>query len=344
MVKILDVSHYQNQAGPIDWAKVRAAGYEAVYIKATEALTSKDAYYTKNISDARKAGFVVGSYHFARANDATKEADFFLSVVGQMQDYDFLVLDWEIEASDPDGWCRTFLDRCFEKTGVRPLLYTNEDRVVRINWKKVVAGNYGLIAAKYGDNDAVLEDNEIAKSDEFPFVAIQQFTSNMTVPGVTGRVDANVGNLTIEALKKYGKQPAQPAPAEPDKEEIGDALKKALVRCGASDDEMNALGDNFDAPKDGDRMAAIVNRKVDALEKRIAELEAQPAPEQVVTPAKVEPELAAAVKYAHDIELGEYFSPESQRLVAERETELKKSEMRTREMLGNVREIVNANQ
>lgn len=226
MIKGLDISHYQNDKGAIDWAKVKKAGYDFVYIKATEALTGKDAYYKKNIAEARNAGLLVGSYHFARANDAIKEADFFLSVVGAMQTHDFLVLDWEIEYKDPDGWCRTFLDRCFEKTGVRPLLYTNEDRVMRIKWDKVVAGNYGLIAAKYGDNDAVLEENEIARSDEFPFVVIQQFTSNMAVPGIVGRVDANIGNLTLDALKKYGKQPESPAQGETAEIHIENQLDK----------------------------------------------------------------------------------------------------------------------
>lgn len=243
MVKGIDVSHYQNDAGAIDWKKVKAAGYEFVYIKATEALVYVDKYYSKNIADARAAGLVVGSYHFARGNDPVKEADHFLSVVGKMQESDFLVLDWEIEFSNPDYWCRTFLDRCYEKTTVRPFLYTNNDRVLRINWKKTVDGNYALIAARYGDNDATLEPGEEAAHDEFPFVAIQQFSSNVSVPGIVGRVDANVTSMTIEQLKKYGYKSVTaptptptptPAPSQPVivgktrvEPELRDALKYA---------------------------------------------------------------------------------------------------------------------
>lgn len=337
MIKGLDVSHYQNEKGKIDWVKVRAAGYDFTYIKASEGLTIRDAFYRSNIEAARKAGLVVGSYHFARANDAVREADYFLATVGSLQDFDFLVLDWEIEFSDPDGWCRAFLDRCFEKTGVRPLLYTNGDRVARIDWKKVVAGSYGLIAAKYGDNDAVLEDNEIASADEFPFVVIQQFTSNMTVPGITGRVDANVGNLTVDTLKKYGKQPVEvPLPTcEP--EPIGSDLARLIERCGATANEKKSVGENFDGEKDGGRISAIVNRKLDALELEIKRLSALPA--QTTIP--VEPELVEAVEYAHDILIGDGFTPEKQRLVATREIELKKSEMFSRETLSKVKEIVN---
>lgn len=285
MIKGIDISHYQNDKGSIDWAKVRSAGYDFVYIKASEGVALRDSFYNSNINDARKAGLIVGSYHFARANDAVKEADYFLATVGEMKQYDFLVLDWEIESSDPDGWCRTFLDRCFEKTGVRPLLYTNADRVSRIKWTKVVAGSYGLIVARYGDNDAVLEDNEIASPDEFPFVVIQQFTSNMTVPGITGRVDANVGNLTIETLKKYGKQPADSTTPN-----TTSAVSQATTQ-------------------------GTIN---------------------------VEAELAKAIEYAHGINISDGFTPEKQRLVASRETELKKSEMFARGTLDKLRGILNS--
>lgn len=335
MIKGLDVSHYQNEKGAIDWKKVKAAGFDFVYIKATEALAYKDPYYKTNVDGARKAGLIIGSYHFGRYNNAEQEADFFISVVGAMQDYDFLVLDWEIEGFDPDEWCREFLDRCYKKTGVRPLFYTNEDRVKRIDWKKVVAGNYGLIVAKYGDNDSVLEDNEIANTDEFPFAVMQQFTSNMTVPGITGRVDANIGNLTIDALKKYGKQPSE-EPSTPDessdKQPIGKELGEVLDRCGASASEKKDIGDNYDGEKDGNRIADIVNRKVDALEKQIKE-----------TPAgsiKIEPEFAEAIAFAHDINITS-FNSETQKLIAFRETELKKSELSARSQIDKIKNIIN---
>lgn len=276
MIKGIDVSHYQNEAGKIDWARVKAAKYDFAYIKATEATSYKDPYYQVNIDGASKAGLVVGSYHFARGNDPVKEADHFISTVGKMQKGDFLVLDWEIENADPDGWCRKFLDRCFEKTGVRPLLYTNQDRVNRINWAQVVRGNYGLISARYGDNDAVLEPGEEASADEFPAVAIQQFSSTGSVPGISGRVDLNASDMTVEQLKKYGYQGAPaPTPTPP-----------AENQC------------------------------------------------------RVLPELAKALKFAHDIDIYEYIDDKDQLLMAERLTALKKSEVAALEKLDKIKKII----
>lgn len=49
----IDVSNYQ---GSINYARVRAAGIEVVYIKATEGQTITDAYLRQNYENARANG------------------------------------------------------------------------------------------------------------------------------------------------------------------------------------------------------------------------------------------------------------------------------------------------
>ena len=56
--------------------------------------------------------------------------------------------------------------------------------------------------------------------------------------------------------------------------------------------------------------------------------------------SKVEPELRDALKYAHDIEIGEYIDPQDQRLMAEHLRLLKDSEMAARKKVDAVRDIV----
>lgn len=58
----IDVSHHQ---GRIDWNVVATdTMLQFVYVKATEGSTVVDPHYHANVSGARRAGLLVGSYHF----------------------------------------------------------------------------------------------------------------------------------------------------------------------------------------------------------------------------------------------------------------------------------------
>ena len=80
-MKGIDVSHYQ---GTIDWAKVKAAGYEFGMIKATYGWDNDaqiDPKMAANIAGCEAAGLPYGFYHYSYAEspeDAAKEAAFFL--------------------------------------------------------------------------------------------------------------------------------------------------------------------------------------------------------------------------------------------------------------------------
>ena len=57
----IDISSYQ---GYIDWAKVSSdKDIRFVYIKATEGATYRSPHYAHNITQARRYGLLVGSYH-----------------------------------------------------------------------------------------------------------------------------------------------------------------------------------------------------------------------------------------------------------------------------------------
>jgi lysozyme len=60
-VRGVDISHHN---GRVDWTRVRAAGYDFAYLKATEGATFRDSTYLRNRDAARAAGFVTGPYHF----------------------------------------------------------------------------------------------------------------------------------------------------------------------------------------------------------------------------------------------------------------------------------------
>ncbi|MCM1522179.1 MAG: hypothetical protein NC039_05950 [Muribaculaceae bacterium] len=63
LVRGLDISAHN---GEIDFNRVKAGGYEFVYIKATEGASFRDRRFIANVRAARQAGLKVGAYHFFR--------------------------------------------------------------------------------------------------------------------------------------------------------------------------------------------------------------------------------------------------------------------------------------
>jgi lysozyme len=76
----VDVSHHQ---GTIDWARVAATPrLRFAYVKATEGGDFVDPAFTRNWSEARRAGLRVGAYHFFNlCKPGAEQARHFLSVV-----------------------------------------------------------------------------------------------------------------------------------------------------------------------------------------------------------------------------------------------------------------------
>lgn len=204
MIRGIDISHWQ---GKINWPAVKT---DFVFIKATQGTSYVDTRFKENRDGVRKAGILLGFYHFAAGQDPVKEAEHFVSTIGELRANEIVILDWEIEAKDPVGWCRTFLDRVFERTGVRALLYTNMARVQSLNWKRVVDGNYGLWVARYPKPDLGIYIPLLRPtSGQWPFWVLWQYSSKGKVNGIVGNVDMNHGDINLDVLKKYGKQKAE---------------------------------------------------------------------------------------------------------------------------------------
>lgn len=198
MIKGIDISNWQGASVNYDALK---SAVQFVVAKASQGTGYVDPTHNRNRDEAHRVGLVFGSYHFANGNDAAAEANHFCDVVqGGMQNGDFLVLDFEIEIGNPVGWSKVFLDTVTARTGVRPLVYTNFNRVQRFDWSPVVAGNYGLWAALWdGNPDAGVP------ASEWPFAAMKQYTSSGSVPGIGGNVDMDVFYGDAATLRKYGK-------------------------------------------------------------------------------------------------------------------------------------------
>ena len=192
----IDVSHWQ---GTIDWAKVRAAGKKFAYIKASETTTFVDDHYVTNRAKAKSNGIKVGAYHFARpgtnSGDAAAEADHFVNTAGPVSGELIPVLDLEVTGGLTDSqlanWAKAFLDRVYQRTGVRGAVYTSPSF-----WSNNVGNSRILADAGYkvlwiahwttASSPTLPAENWGGNSWTF-----WQYTSDGAVSGISGRVDLN---------------------------------------------------------------------------------------------------------------------------------------------------------
>lgn len=86
----IDISHHQATTPSL-------AGLEFLFARATYG-TSPDRLYAQHIANARRAGLVVGAYHFGRNQPVADQVDAFLRAAG---DVDLYALDLESDGGSP---------------------------------------------------------------------------------------------------------------------------------------------------------------------------------------------------------------------------------------------------
>jgi len=199
----IDVSKYQPN---INWATVRSAGRNFVFVKASEGNTLADANYAANIAGLSASKMTHGSYHyFTASDDPVKQADFFLSVTGKIAPEDLPpLLDWEdsnkIAPEIVIQRARAFLDRVESITGKIPIIYTYPEYWATLS--KTPANLKNI--AQFARYPLFIAD----QSGDCPRVPVPwthwmfwQTESNQE-PGVVGKVDEDVFNGDLRTLKK----------------------------------------------------------------------------------------------------------------------------------------------
>jgi len=192
----IDVSHWQ---GPIDWFQVAAAGKRYAFIKASEDIDFVDWTYQTNRFGAKAAGLFVGAYHFARPSrtpgDAEAEADNFIATAGWMSGELTPVLDLEVTGGlnqyELQAWTMAFLQRVYDRTGVRPLIYTSptfwRNSMGDTNW--FALNGYGVLWIAHWTT-ASAPSTPAGNWGGLGWT-FWQYTSSGSVAGIAGRVDLN---------------------------------------------------------------------------------------------------------------------------------------------------------
>lgn len=184
------MSHHQRR---IDWAKLRAEGYDFAFIKATEGGDYRDPLFTANWPAAERAGLARGAYHFftfCTAGD--KQAANFLAVVAPGQAMLPPAVDIEFHgncaqpppAADIRAELATFLQRVEASYARRPILY-----VTNRSYKQIVGGGF---------SDYPIWARNIFREPRVEGWTFWQYADRGRVDGVAGLVDLDLYRGTRE--------------------------------------------------------------------------------------------------------------------------------------------------
>ena len=199
----IDISQHQ---GEIDWKKVKEAGIDFAIIRVGYrtyggGIIEMDESCGKNIREADAAGIKVGVYFFSQAvntEEAIEEADTVLNAIEGCNITYPVVFDWEMIADDHArtdsvsvdtlaDCCVAFCERV-RSAGYTPMIYQNKNTAMKkLDLPRVK--DYDFWLAEYGREPSYYYD-----------FRIWQYSSDGTIPGVSGRVDMNI------CFRDYGEE------------------------------------------------------------------------------------------------------------------------------------------
>lgn len=198
----IDVAEYQ---GDIDWKKVKEAGIEFAYIKASGGLTVVDVKYEANWKGASDAGLARGAYHFFYSDDdAEDQVEHFMNVTGggfgelpPVVDLEQASIKGKPSKEEFQQNALIFLDQLADRTGCKPMVYTDADFADEWLDSKDFA-EYPLWIASYEEEPEI---PEIWKSGSW---TLWQYSDQGSVAGIEGNVDRDKFKGGLEMLRTMG--------------------------------------------------------------------------------------------------------------------------------------------
>ena len=241
-LRFIDISNWQ--AG-IDVATVvRNGRLGAVVCKATEGIGWVDKQCDRFVQALIKNGTPFGFYHFARNNDAAKEAEYFRESTVGYEGKGIPILDWEDGQSI--AWVNAFVKRYHDLTRVWPWVYGN---AWRFN-EGTVNTNCGRWIAGYPLNN--IASITYGEANSFPYevknglVCAWQFSSSVKISGYFGNLDGNVFYGDATAWGKYARGDCETAA---DKSAGKPAEKKLTISEGDTLTVSSVSGDSITLKK-----------------------------------------------------------------------------------------------
>ena len=212
--RAVDVASHQHPHGAaINWGQVARAGYRFAFIKATEGNYYANPYYGSDVAQAKAAGLAVTGYHFAVPNvsSGASQADYAVLHARYAADGRTMPLALDIEYNPYGGtcygltaarmiaWISAFSAEVLRRIGQPPIIYTTADW-----WRTCTGGSTAFgsnplwVAGSRGGNPLMPAG--------WGNSTFWQYTSQGTVPGITGAVDVSYFPLGAVRLLDPGNQ------------------------------------------------------------------------------------------------------------------------------------------
>lgn len=210
-MNIIDISKWQEGLN-IKTLKQLNPDLDGVIIKATGGVTyNQSSFFSEWIKQCIELDLPFGLYHFykddGKASTPEAEAQFFVNAIRPYVGRAILALDWEQRAlSLPTSYALRFLNEVYRLTGVKPLLYVQQNAVATKDWSAVVAKSYGLWMAEYGKNNpqnGFSEKTTYSSYSPWRVIAIHQYNSKTKLKGWNGYLDVNKAFMDKLAWGKY---------------------------------------------------------------------------------------------------------------------------------------------
>ena len=220
----IDISNYQRG---LDLGVVPC---DFVICKATEGTSIVHDTCDSWIQDCKRLGKCWGFYHFLAGKDPVAEADFFVDNTLNYFGKGVPVLDYEAYGRIGTTGAKRFLDRVYERTKVRCLVYMSRSVCTEEDWSQI-APNHGLWVAQYANNSPTgYQSNPWFSSGSigaFKAVTIHQYSSTGRLSGYNGNLDLDIAYLDRNAWMRIAKGDREDAVPEPEKPKtpLPDSLK-----------------------------------------------------------------------------------------------------------------------
>ena len=195
-VKGIDVSYYQ---GTIDWTKVANDGVKYAFIRVADGSGYEDPKFKTYWDGSRAAGIVHGAYQFFRpSEDPIAQADLLLSKIGTPMPDDLPpVIDVEVSgglsATSVAAGVKAWINHVHAALGVTPIIYTGY-----YFWRDSVGDPNMSPSPLWHAQYSSASCPTIAPS--WSTWAFWQYTSSGTIAGISGGVDTNRFNGTMDQL------------------------------------------------------------------------------------------------------------------------------------------------
>ena len=193
----IDVSHHQ---GPIDWDTIEAQGIFFAYLKATEGVDHKDTRFEEYWQTVRGRSFKIGAYHFfSFCKEGALQAQNYIESV-KLEPGDLPpVVDLEYAGNCKNAFdtkkliqeITIYLELITKHYNVEPVIYTTNRFYKEVVYKHFKNQNIWIRNTYFNPSF----------SDRKRWIFWQYRVGPL--PGISGDVDLNVFNGSLEKLESY---------------------------------------------------------------------------------------------------------------------------------------------